>query len=332
MLQHLSDIAEIKSLVDHAKLLPAREFALRRTTNIKVAHSSTSIEGNSLEEYQVKKLLDGKTIIAEKREIREVQNYFRALCQVDTLAARSPITVNTICTLHKAVVDGLVDRAKVGLFRTGPIYIANKEKVVYTGPQSNKLKKLLTDLCDWVAHSPDIHPVVRAGLLHYQFVTIHPFTDGNGRTARLLTLLHLYQSGWSFRRSLALDAYYHADRVAYYSALHRWKTYTARQSADLTPWLGYFVRGFWESALTLKEQVVSLEVGQGDITSRHLNVDELKMIDFVLTMGKITSADVVDMLEIPKRTAQSKLGTLTSYRILEKIGLGPSTYYQLAKV
>lgn len=331
ILRFLSDIAEIRSLVDHAKLLPAREFALRRTINIKLAHSSTSIEGNSLEEYQVKKLLDGNKIIAEKKEIREVRNYFQALHEVDTFSLQPHMTLNHIFALHKAVIDGLVERSKVGAFRSGPIYITNQEHVVYTGPESNKFNKLMTDLCDWLTDRKDIHPVIQAGLLHYQFVTIHPFSDGNGRTARLLTLLHLYQSGWNFRRSLALDEYYNTDRLKYYKALHTGESYTERQSADLTGWLAYFVRGFWESALKLKEQVLSLQVGRGDIASRHLNSDELKIIDFVLTLGKITSSDVVEILDIPKRTAQSKLGKLESYLILEKIGSGPSTYYQLAK-
>ena len=249
-----------------------------------------------------------------KKEIREVQNYFRALHEVDNCSIQTQITLNNILTLHKVVIDGLVDTSKVGAFRSGPIYIANQKQIVYTAPKSNQLKELVTDLCDWLIDKQDIHPVIRAGLLHYQFVTIHPFADGNGRTARLLTLLHLYQSGWNFRKSLALDEYYNADRIKYYKALQTGNTYIERQSADLTVWLTYFVRGFWESALKLKEQILSLQVGKGDIASRHLNVDELKIIDFVLTMGKITSGDVVDILDVPKRTA--RLSWANSNRIL----------------
>ncbi len=330
--RHLSDIAEIKSLVDRAKLLPAREFALRKTTNIKLAHSSTSIEGNSLEEYQVKKLLDGNKVIGEKDEIREVQNYFRALHLVDDLSQISTITLKNVLGLHKAVMSGLAETSKIGAFRPGPIYITNQAQVIYVGPDSNKVKGLVEELLSWLTASQDIHPVIRAGLLHYQFVTIHPFSDGNGRSARLLTLIHLYQSGWDFRKSLALDEFYNSARLNYYQALQTGKNYDERQSADLTSWLTYFVQGFWESALKLKEQVLSLQVGKGDITSRHLNSDELKIIDFVLTLGKVTSSDVVDILDIPKRTAQSKLNKLESYLILEKIGSGPTTYYTLAKI
>jgi Fic family protein len=329
---YLSDIAEVKSLVDHAKLLPSREFTLRRTTSIKLAHSSTSIEGNSLEEYQIKKLLDGDKVIAQKDEIREVQNYFRALHLVDRYAKKSEITVSNILNFHKTVIDGLVEESKVGVFRPGPIYITNQAQVVYTGPNSKKVKMLVEELVSWLSISHDIHPVIRAGLLHYQFVTIHPFSDGNGRSARLLTLLHLYQSGWDFRKSLALDEFYNTNRLNYYQSLQTGESYKSRQSVDLTDWLTYFTRGFWESALKLKEQVLSLQVGGGDIAARHLNSDELKIIDFVLTLGKVTSEDVVDILGVPKRTAQSKLNRLESYLILEKIGSGPSTYYALAKI
>ncbi|PIS17815.1 hypothetical protein COT54_02630 [Candidatus Collierbacteria bacterium CG09_land_8_20_14_0_10_46_12] len=330
--RYLSDIAEIKSLVDHAKLLPSREFTLRRKVNIKLAHSSTSIEGNSLEEYQVNNLLDGGKVIAEKNEIREVQNYFRALHLVDKYTAKSEITINDILKLHKTVIDGLVKESKVGVFRPGSIYITNQDKVMYVGPDTKKVRGLVEELLSWQTTSQDIHPVIRAGLLHYQFVTIHPFSDGNGRTARLLTLLHLYQSGWDFRKSLALDEFYNSDRLSYYQALQTGKTYKERQLSELTGWITYFVRGFWESTLKLKEQVLSLQVGKGDIASRHLNLDELKIIDFVLTLGKITSSDVVDILGVPRRTAQFKLNKLASYLILDKICSGPSTYYKLVKI
>lgn len=328
----LSDIAEIKSLVDRARLLPTREFSLRRTTNIKLAHSSTSIEGNSLEEYQVRKLLDGNEVVATKNEIKEVQNYFRALHTIDGMVSQVQIKPSHILKVHKIASTDLMEAFKVGSFRSGPIYIVNREKIIYTGPNSSEIEELVNDLCDWLANNQDIHPVIRAGLLHYQLVTIHPFADGNGRTTRLLTLLHLYQAGWDFRKSLALDEYYNQGRANYYQALQTGATYKQRQTADLTNWLTYFTRGFFESALKLKEQILSLSVGGGDLETRHLDADEFKIIDFVLTLGKITSSDVVDILEVPKRTAQFKLSKLESYLILEKIGSGPTTYYQLAKI
>lgn len=335
ILAWLSEIAQIKAMVDHAKLLPAREAMLRRTTTIKMTHSSTSIEGNTLEEYQVLQLADGKRVQAQSKDIREIQNYLNALGLIDTLSYKSSCTRDDILAIHARVIEGLVDTEKTGALRSGPVYVVNRqstgsEHVVYTPPAWQSVPRLLDDLIEWCNQSPTIHPIIRAGILHYQFETVHPFTDGNGRVGRLLTLLHLYQSAWNFRKVLVLEEYYNDNRKNYYQALQTGSTYKKRDGADITPWLVYFIKGFWEEALRVKEQILSLQVGAGDSTARRLTTDELRMIDFLVTMGKITSADVVDILKVPKRTAQAKLKKLELYRIVKKIQAGPKTHYILA--
>ena len=207
---------------------------------------------------------------------------------------------------------------------------SGKEQLVYTPPAWQAVPRLLDDLILWLNESAAVHPIIRAGILHYQFETIHPFTDGNGRVGRLLTLLHLYQSAWDFRKVLVLEDYYNENRKNYYQALHTGSTYKKREYINITPWLTYFIKGFWEEAFRVKEQILSLQVGAGDITTRRLTADELRIVDFLVTMGKITSADVVDILKIPKRTAQAKLKKLELYRIVKKISAGPMTYYSLA--
>lgn len=335
ILAWLSEIAQIKAMVDHATLLPAREAMLRRATTIKMAHSSTSIEGNTLKEYQVLQVVEGKKVHAETSDIIEVQNYLKALRLLDTLSKKSTFTRSDVLAIHAQVIMGLVDAEKTGVLRHGPVYVVNtrptaKDQLVYTPPAWEKVPGLLDDLIHWCNHSPEIHPIIQAGVLHYQFESIHPFTDGNGRTGRLLTLLHLYQSGWDFKKVLVLEEYYDENRKNYYQALQTGSTYKKRDGADITPWLTYFIKGFWEETLRVKEQVVSLQVGTGDITTRRLTTDELKMIDFLVTMGKITSSDVVDILNVPKRTAQAKLQKLERHRIVKKIHAGPKTHYSLA--
>lgn len=335
ILEWLSEIVQIKAMVDHAKLLPAREALLRRTTIIKMTHSSTSIEGNTLKEYQVQQLIDGKRVQAQSEDIHEVQNYLNALNLIDTLSKKSVFSLDNILTIHNRVITGLIDTEKVGALRRGPVYVVNteptgKERLVYTPPAWKSVPRLLNDLILWCNKSPAIHPIIRAGILHYQFETIHPFTDGNGRVGRLLTLLHLYQSAWDFKKVLVLEDYYNEHRKKYYQALQTGATYQIREHVDITPWLTYFIKGFWEETLRIKEQILSLQVGAGDITTRILTMDELKMIDFVVTMGKISSSDVVDILKVPKRTAQAKLKKLELYRIVKKIQAGPMTHYILA--
>ncbi len=338
IVNQLSEIAEIKSMVARFTLLPQREVFLRRAAVIKMAHTSTSIEGNQLKEYQVAQVAQGKKINAEEKQILEVKNYLLALAEIDKLSEfKSRFNPQDVLKIQKIVIHGLVEKHKVGIFRRSPVYIVNElpdvsGEVAYTPPHENEVPTLIEDLFSWLYENTDIHPIVRAGLFHYQFETIHPFTDGNGRTGRLLTLLHLYQSDWDFKKILVLEDYYHRDRKAYYEALQTGETYEARQHADITNWLEYFVTGFLDEAKKVKDQVLSLSVvGSIGSTRKTLDKDELKMVDFVITMGQITSADVVDILEVPKRTAQAKLKNLEDIKILEKVGAGPTTYYIISK-
>ncbi len=333
-LNQLSEIAEIKSLVARSTLLPQREIFLRRAAVIKMAHTSTSIEGNILKEYQIAQLVEGKKISASEDQIREVKNYLNALRVVDELSESSnTFTVKVVLDLHKLVVDGLVDKEKLGTFRKRPVYIVNilpnkNEEVVYTPPKASQVPQLIGNLINWLIKENEIHPIIRAGLFHYQFETIHPFSDGNGRTGRLLTLLYLYQSGWDFKKILVLEDYYNRNRKAYYEALQTGKTYQARLEVDLSNWLTYYVEGFLEEARKVKDQVLSLSVvGDLYVERNVLDRDELKIVDFVVTLGQITSSDVVDILEVPKRTAQAKLKRLEDIKVLEKKGAGPTTYY-----
>ncbi len=167
------------------------------------------------------------------------------------------------------------------------------EELAYTPPRSEDVPALIINLLDWVKENSQVHPVIRAGLFHYQFESIHPFTDGNGRTGRLLTLLHLYRSGWDFKKVLVLEDYYNRNRKKYYRALQTGDTYQSRQGVDLTGWLDYFVDGFWDEAERVRDQILNLAV-VGDISATRnvLDNDELKIVDFVVTMGRITSGDV----------------------------------------
>lgn len=339
VVSQLSEIAEIKALVSRLALLPRREAFLRRAAVIKMAHTSTSIEGNQLQEYQVARVADGKNIKAEERQIKEVKNYLAALGGIDKLSgSKRKFNSDDILRIHQIVMDGLADREKAGVWRWGPVYVVNvlpnkPDEVAYAPPPAKDVPKLVENLVSWLEKNNDIHPVVRAGLFHYQFETIHPFTDGNGRTGRLMSLLHLYQSGWDFKKILVLEDYYNRNRKAYYEALQTGKTYADRQEVDLSIWLEYFVEGFLDEARIVKDQVLSLSViGDLQATRNILDKDELKIIDFVVTMGQITSSDVVGILEVPKRTAQAKLKKLEEIKVLQKVGAGPTTNYVIAKM
>jgi Fic family protein len=336
MVTSLSEISEIKSMVERSKLIPSREVFLKRAAAIKMAHTSTSIEGNTLKEYQVAEVAQGKIITAEEDQIKEVKNYLLALRKIDILSQEKEFTAEDILNVHKIVMAGLTDAQKVGAWRPGQVYIVNvlpggKEEVAYIPPASKKAPILIKDLVDWLKENNNLHPIIRAGLFHYQFETIHPFTDGNGRTGRLMTLLHLYQSGWDFKKVLVLEDYYNNDRKRYYESLQTGSSYEARQTVDLSKWLEYYVEAFLSEARRVKDQILSVSgAGSSLSTTKVLDKDELKIIDFVVTLGQITSSDAVDILNVPKRTAQQKLKKLDDIKVLKKVGAGPATFYVIS--
>lgn len=331
ILSDLTKISEIKALVEKSNITPAREIFLKKIATVGMAHSSTSIEGNTLDEYQVEKLARGERIVAEDRQVLEVKNYLKALKLVDKLQeTKTVFGINEILDIHRSVIIGLVDDNKVGVIRKGPVYIVNvspygSEELVYTAPSFNKVRPLIDELLEWINKKDDIHPIIKAGIFHYQFVSIHPFTDGNGRSTRLLTLLYLYQKSYLFKKSLVLEDFYNDDRKRYYESLQTGKDFDSRKDANLTTWIEYFIEGFLFEVQRVKDLVLSSP--KRFKSQIILNKDELKIVDFVVSLGRITSDEVVKIISVPKRTAQDKLKKLVDMKVLKKKGSGINTYY-----
>ena len=340
-LSNMTEIAEIKAVIERSRVLPLNEAQLRRQAILRMAHTSTSIEGNKLAQFEVGKVLEGKSVRAPQKDILEVENYYQALKMLDELAkSKAPITLDEVLKLHQKVTEGLVEKEKVGKFRPADVYVLDdlgdgREMLRFKAPPAPQVKKLIEDLLSWLKDSKKqgIHPIIRAGVLHLQFVSIHPFTDGNGRVARLLTQLQLYRDGWDFRKILVLEDYYNRDRMSYYNAENKEQGKNYQKDMDYTPRLEYFTTGFLVEARKALEQIQSIGFGKVSKKSEQifLDRDEIQIMDFLTTTGTITSDDVVDILGVAKRTAQLKLKTLSDKGLLKLTGKGPGSYYILAK-
>jgi Fic family protein len=341
MLSAISEISEIKAVVERSKVLPLNEAQLRRKAIVRMAHTSTSIEGNPLAEFQVDKVLSGASINADQKSIMEVKNYQKALELMDTLSSTHPtMTIQEVLKVHGMLMDGLLVAEKTGHFRPGPIYIVddlgNGEEILrYEGPPSEKVTYLVNELLTWLvqARKENLHPVLMAGIFHVQFVTIHPFSDGNGRITRLLTQLILYQLGWDFRKILVLEDFYNRDRQSYYNALNGVQGKKFHNGEDLTPWLEYFIYGFLVEARKVADSISMIGFARPSEESEQifLDKDEIKLMDFLTTTGRITSNDVEEVLGVAKRTSQVKLKALVEKGLISVQGAGPSTFYILKK-
>ncbi len=338
ILFNITEIVEIKSVVERSRVLPLNEAQLRRQAILRMAHTSTSIEGNKLAQFEVGKVIEGKTVRASEKDILEVENYYKALQKLESIAKyKQLVTLDEILNLHKMVMLGLAEDNKVGKFRPGDVYVlydlgGGREKLRFKAPSSRQVPKMTAELLKWLKDSAkEIHPIIRAGILHLQFVTIHPFTDGNGRVARLLTQLLLYRDGWDFRKIIVLEDYYNRDRMSYYNAEHEVQGYHYQEGKDFTPWLEYFTEGFLVEARKALEQIQAIGFGKVSKKSDQvfLDRDAIQIMDFLTTIGQITSDDVVDILKVAKRTAQLKLKKLVDKGLLTRQGSTTATYYIL---
>jgi len=324
-------------LIERAKILPQQEIKLRRQALVRMTHSSTAIEGNRLNVNEVEALLAHKKIDAPQREIYEVQNYLNALKYIKKITdGKQSVTQRVLLRIHKLVTDKTLPEEQCGQYRKGSIYVVRRklgfpDEIIYTGPEAKKVQNLCQDLLGWVDKSKkkEINPVIVAGIVHQEIAAIHPFTDGNGRTARALATLILYKRGYDFRRLFALEDYYNRDRQAYYKAINIGENYEKRRT-DFTSWLKYFIEGFEEEINDVKRKVIFLsnkKIKQGINSKIFLGEEQVEILNFLDQVGKITAKDVMDIIKCPKRTAQLRLQKLKNLGMIKQIGKGPSSAY-----
>jgi len=332
----IAQIEATKQKIDRSKILPVKEISLRHRAAVESAHSSTSIEGNPLNEKQVAAALAGKMNAWEKSVI-EVTNYKKAWDWIPKRSQKkAAITTADILKLHSFVASQLLPENKVGVFRPGPIYIVDiiegEDVVRYTGPDISQVKNLLLELLDWVKKQKKVlHPVLLAGIIHYEFVSIHPFSDGNGRVTRLLVKLLLDLLDYDFRGCLVLDTYYWQNANQYYQNLNQADNYLDQRKADLTDWLTYFIEGFYLVSKDLERKISIATTNQNDETIT-LNDQEMQILDFTNRFGQINLSEALDILQVPERTIQRRLKNLVDKNLLKIKGKGKSTIYRLNKV
>lgn len=160
---------------------------LRRKNRIRTIHSSLAIEQNSLSLEQVTAILDGKRVLGNPVEIREVKNAHQTY---ELLTQLNPLSIDDLLQAHHLMMDGLI--GENGKFRSGGVGIFEGEKLIHMAPPAQFVPSHISNLFEWYKHS-DLHPLIKSSIFHYEFEFIHPFMDGNGRLGRLWHSLLLGQ-------------------------------------------------------------------------------------------------------------------------------------------
>lgn len=331
IVNNLVEIASAREAVLNSYLVPKWEISLRRDALIRAAHASTAIEGNPLTLEEVSQLAQGRKVMATRKAELEVLNYLKVLENIEKYQEQGKITENIILTLHNDVTKETLENPEhEGRYRELQVYVGNRitGKVVFMPPPPDEVPELMGEFIEWINSndSYNLDPVVVAGLSHYEFVRIHPFVDGNGRTARALATLILNQRDFDIKKFFALDDYYDSDRNAYYSALKS----VDQKTLDLTQWLEYFTDGVLLSISKVKEKVLQLSLEGHKKAARGqvaLTEKQTKIIEQIISNGRITSGEIQKMLKISRQAAHKELIKLIELELIEQKGTGKAIYY-----
>ncbi|NCN24384.1 MAG: hypothetical protein COU65_02085 [Candidatus Pacebacteria bacterium CG10_big_fil_rev_8_21_14_0_10_42_12] len=351
ILTYISKIESARAMIDQAPLVPSWEAKFRDDAFARTVHYGTKIEGNDLTEEQAQQVVRlgdfvdsedvaKKTgIIARDRDIQEVINYRNVIDWIDK--QQSPkyeqlITEKTLKILHRLTIYKLIDEKYTGEYRDKQVIVesARGGGIVFRPPVSMEIPFLIEDFFKWAQNSKtqsNIHPILRAAITHYQLVYIHPFIEGNGRTARALATLVLTSLGYNFKRFFSLEQYFDSDVDAYYNAL---LSVQQNPDNDLTYWLEYFCYGVALEIDKIQSQVMSLsrDLKLKKQLGRQVALSERQIIllELFQRQERVTSDDVQKVLpQISVDTILRDMKDLISKGIIKKEGVTKGVHYTL---
>ena len=203
-------------------------------------------------------------------------------------------------------------------------------------PKPKEVPGLMKDFVRWINEDSDMHPVLKSGIIQFQFVHIHPFVDGNGRTSRLLCAAYLHKADYDFKRLFSISEYYDKDRGRFYNSIQSVRD----NNMDMTTWLEYFVEGFlvqMNDVMNVGKKVILKDA----LTQNHnLSPRQGVIIEHILENGKLVPKDfdhLCDKMEeevkeqVTKRTLQRDLKSMVDKKVLKSKGETNQKAYYLQK-
>ena len=280
MLKKVSDIMEKIGKLDSFTNLDKTPY-LRKQTKINSVHSSVAIENNPLSIEQVKDVINGKIVIGEQKDIQEVKNAYKAY---EMLKDINPYSIDDLKKIH-GVMTFLVEEVS-GEFRTSSEGVFDDNgNCIFVCPPGDRVNSLMNDLFEWLNENKDtIHPLILSSIFHYEFVFIHPFTNGNGRTVRLWqnSLLYKWKDIFEY---LPIESKIHKYQDEYYNSIA-----LCHKNANSNVFIEFMLKMIDE---TLDEAISTSHL---PITNETININKLLV---VMESGKpMTATEIMKKLGI----------------------------------
>ncbi len=323
ILKRISQIEQNKFSVNAVKLPTITANRLRKNSKKKSSYASNKIEGNPLTEEQANNIIESDQHRHFLKPEQEIRNYFLALGLLEEKVKKSVPFSKELITEVQALVEKGASKEKIGLRSEMPpgvlfaVYDSETGQAEYIPPEYSDIPDLLDELVKYV-NTTDDHPLIVAAVVHYQLVTIHPFEDGNGRTARLMSGYVLDLNGYGFNGIGSLEEYFAYDSDEYYRSLQMGLPalyYSGRENPPHSEiWINYFLR---------MVELYSNKVCELSETSNenallaglsYLNLKEKAFLVFLIKkhLYEFTPIDVSRMLNVTNKTIINRCAKLTN--------------------
>lgn len=308
----ISNISEKIGEINYLQNNPYH-IRLRKENRIKTIHSSLAIENNSLSLLQITAIIEGKHVLGNPNEIKEVKNSIQAY---DLLLTLNPYNEKDLLKAHKLMMQDLVDRN--GKYRTDGVGIFDGEKVVHLAPPANRVPELMFDLFEWLKIS-DVHPLIKSCVFHYEFEFIHPFQDGNGRMGRLWQTVILKEWKEIFAW-LPVETLIKENQKEYYNALG---------VSDSNANSSKFIEFMLSLILNTIEEIIETEKKVTVKVTQKVTVNQQKILNLIKENPFITQEELSKNIGIARKSIISNMKKLQDVGFIKRIGADKNGYWQL---
>lgn len=336
ILSLISEIAQDRGFLSSLKL-PANDIRARSDEALKKeAYYSSRIEGAVTSLEAALRNLDKKTKNFADESMQMIYNNKLALEFMHEHKGQ-PFSHKIIKELHKILIYNThKDRPiTVGQYRKGPIYVVDgRGQVVYQGPPPDKAVAMMDAFVEWMNHKPGIHALVDAALVHLYFVHVHPFEDGNGRSARALSNFYLEKNGYDFINLLSPSDYFEHHKAAYYQSIQSAEAH----GYDATYFILYYLEALKDqlshikTGLQKEKKIKDIKEVLDQNTWAKLNKRQVKALRWMMESGeRISTRKYCKLNRCSDETARKDFLELLEWKLIQAEGSGRSTQYRLNK-
>jgi len=330
----VSQIDELKGRwMGGANLNPYILNRLKRSVLVTSTGASTRIEGSKMTDEDIEKMLRGISLQTfSNRDSQEVQGYYELLQNIFDNWQTLSFSESTIKHFHKELLKYVEkDRHHLGEYKHGEnkVEMINETGesigVLFDTTSAYLTPKEMQELVEWTKQAvgeKKHHPLLIIGNFIVEFLSIHPFTDGNGRLSRILTNLVLLKQDYLYMPYVSHEKLIEDNKPEYYLALRKSQKTFKTKSEDITTWLEFFLK------IVLKQSQMAVDLLSKESIEKILSPNQLKVWEYLQTVDEATPGKISQKTTVARPTVSQALTKLLELKKVERIGLGATTRYR----